>query len=404
MSVSRCPRCHESVQLPAMSADRLVRCPWCQAEYPLAEALRALPPMLEAVGPPELEQPEFEQPEIDQREFDQREFEQPELENAASSFVGFELQVDDQPASFDSQFSALPADQERVLPTRRRRQSSPLVGILKAAGGGVVGILLALLILQQMGRLDDMGFWPFQGPQAPLWGDGAAGGGKTPGATPLPQSQPAVASTNDSRIGNAEPIAPQPVTGRELALPDFDQPDPADDLTGDGFAVDEMPADEMPAEPSVVARRVEQIDQLVAAYPAADEPSSIAGELVDQFAAVGEAVEQAGGFSASELEQLDAIMTSIRGRLDLLRDLLDITEQRQPGPVGSGVLAIGRVELEAGQMMLRGKTQDSPRRKLSFVDESLAVEAGAGLFLIGVHDADQGLRIHYASDLNNKNR
>ncbi|XZE55387.1 hypothetical protein SH139x_001397 [Planctomycetaceae bacterium SH139] len=399
MSVSSCPRCHESVQLPATSADRLVRCPWCQADYPLAEALRALPPMLEVLGEPELDQPELEA-----IHFDRPELGQPVLESAASSFAGFELQADDQPATFDSQFSALPADQERVLPTRRRRQSSPLVGILKAAGGGVVGILLALLILQQMGRLDDMGFWPFRGPQAPLWGSGAAGGGTVRRAAPLSQSSPTEPSQNNSRAGDAEPTAPQPVTGRELALPEFDQTDPADDLTVDDFSADEMPADEIPAEPSAVAKRLEQIDQLVAAYPAAEDRRAVAGELVDQFVALGELAEQVGRFSASELEQLDAIMTSIRERLDLLRDLLDITEQRPPGPVGSGVLAIGRVEFQEGQMMLRGKNQDSPRRKLSMLNAAFVVEAGAGLFLVGVHDVDQGLKIHYASGLSNKTR
>lgn len=50
-SVSRCPQCEQQVSIPpGVPGEITVRCPLCSAEYPLADALATLPPMLVPVG------------------------------------------------------------------------------------------------------------------------------------------------------------------------------------------------------------------------------------------------------------------------------------------------------------------------------------------------------------------
>ena len=50
--ISRCPQCGREVAIPlGVVAEALVRCPICSAEYPLADALSQLPPLLIVVDP-----------------------------------------------------------------------------------------------------------------------------------------------------------------------------------------------------------------------------------------------------------------------------------------------------------------------------------------------------------------
>ena len=50
-SISRCPQCEQQVSIPpGVPGEITVRCPLCNAEYPLADALASLPPMLVPVG------------------------------------------------------------------------------------------------------------------------------------------------------------------------------------------------------------------------------------------------------------------------------------------------------------------------------------------------------------------
>ncbi len=147
MSGSFCPRCNEPVRLPAVDAASEVRCPWCRETYTLEEAMRGLPPILEVVEIVGVSS------ELDTYEF-------APLELPKSSVArNFEL-----PA-----MSLKPGDDRH--PVRRRRGGSPLWGVIKVALGGVAGCLIALLILQYMQRLPDLGFWPFRGPGTGLWGD-----------------------------------------------------------------------------------------------------------------------------------------------------------------------------------------------------------------------------------------
>ena len=50
-SLSKCPRCRQQVTIPeGVAAAMQVRCPLCSAEYPLSDALAAVPPALIPVG------------------------------------------------------------------------------------------------------------------------------------------------------------------------------------------------------------------------------------------------------------------------------------------------------------------------------------------------------------------
>lgn len=56
MIIDKCPRCFGSIRLPdQLSGISKVRCPLCQAEFELSEALDHLPPAVEVVGAPQLE-------------------------------------------------------------------------------------------------------------------------------------------------------------------------------------------------------------------------------------------------------------------------------------------------------------------------------------------------------------
>ena len=50
MSISTCPRCSEKISIPpGVSSTAKVRCPLCRQQYVLADALAAMPPLLEVV-------------------------------------------------------------------------------------------------------------------------------------------------------------------------------------------------------------------------------------------------------------------------------------------------------------------------------------------------------------------
>ncbi len=53
MLLSSCPRCHDSIRLPATAqANSIVRCPRCREEFPMHEILDQLPPEAEIVSGP----------------------------------------------------------------------------------------------------------------------------------------------------------------------------------------------------------------------------------------------------------------------------------------------------------------------------------------------------------------
>jgi hypothetical protein len=52
MYISNCPRCHDTFRVPLGDSPKGARaqCPWCAEEFPLAEVLNQLPPVLKIVS------------------------------------------------------------------------------------------------------------------------------------------------------------------------------------------------------------------------------------------------------------------------------------------------------------------------------------------------------------------
>lgn len=154
MTIIACPKCAESVVLPDR-ASRLatVRCPLCQEEFPLAEALGKLPPTLIVVEDPE-----------------------PVVASAAPR--GWSVSQDSDelallPADDVSGFAPLSieTDSERApasaastrrrpgVAARKRKPKNPLMEGVKIVLGGVAGLAIAQVILWWVGSSQA---WPKQ--------------------------------------------------------------------------------------------------------------------------------------------------------------------------------------------------------------------------------------------------
>jgi hypothetical protein len=145
MTTSACPKCHDEVTLPP-GAPRAaqVRCPWCREEFELSELLDRMPPMLEIVSTPYTTTEE-------RRDFPtegaEEDFQLAATDNGRSS-----------PGSFDfsggGAATAAPtvAPRPRTAKTTaaarpRRKEKSAVAEIIKVVLGGLVGLVLAQLIL-----------------------------------------------------------------------------------------------------------------------------------------------------------------------------------------------------------------------------------------------------------------
>lgn len=166
LSISVCPRCEERVRVPDIEGPAEVRCPWCGESFELQEVTRHLPPVLEIVSLPAAEDVSEDYASVSVSEIDDQPFEE-----RSSSRV--EKISDSLSSPFPEPMEFGSGKRRRRHSSssrshRRRRRDSPVVGFLKMAGGGVAGILIALLILQSINRLPNLGVWPFLGPGTSL--------------------------------------------------------------------------------------------------------------------------------------------------------------------------------------------------------------------------------------------
>jgi hypothetical protein len=114
---STCPKCQKPVSIPSgVDLSAAVRCPCCQAEYALNEALGPTPPELIPVGLVDAAHVEGEsQPDS-------------ELENEAAAVA--------------KQFAAMP-----VTARRKRKPKSALQTLIEVVAGGLAGCLVAYYAL-----------------------------------------------------------------------------------------------------------------------------------------------------------------------------------------------------------------------------------------------------------------
>lgn len=136
MSTISCPKCQDQVTVPA-SAPRSarVRCPLCQEEYDLADALAQLPPALIVISAA---------PEEELVLASVGALEENSLEGGPRQEFSAGL-LDTGPAQ--EKLVSTPTPSFRSAPRPKRKEKSMVVELVKIVLGGVVGIGLAILIL-----------------------------------------------------------------------------------------------------------------------------------------------------------------------------------------------------------------------------------------------------------------
>lgn len=141
MIILTCPKCSEPVTMPSgLRPTAQVRCPLCQEEYSLADALGKLPPALIPLDPNDLVAAPagaVERPVEPTWESGDAEL---ELEPATPGF------------SFSTDSPAAPAatgGAPRIVskPRRKPKPKNPVVEVVKVVGGGVAGLVIAQLLL-----------------------------------------------------------------------------------------------------------------------------------------------------------------------------------------------------------------------------------------------------------------
>jgi len=167
--ISECPKCEGVVTIPdGVDPDATVRCPLCEAEYPLSEALAAAPPALIPVEIPAAggrgEAPETAAAAVEQApDLDvwKKVDEVPEfdLEGSAApgggveSFTGFDVQ----PAAEQAESAVEPAIEPaaepaaapaaKPRPRRKRKSKSAMRQMIEAVVGGFAGLLIGYYLL-----------------------------------------------------------------------------------------------------------------------------------------------------------------------------------------------------------------------------------------------------------------
>ncbi len=130
MTIVACPRCHDDVTAPDhASPEAVVRCPFCGEQYPLAEALAGIPPMLTVVAPGPLSPTSGA-----------------DLQLAGPVETARPFVFEERPAPVRRPTAAAAARRPRP----RRPEKNLLVEAVKVVAGGVVGLTIGQLILWWM--------------------------------------------------------------------------------------------------------------------------------------------------------------------------------------------------------------------------------------------------------------
>lgn len=147
MTTAACPKCHDEVTIPP-GAQRAaqVRCPWCREEFDLSEILDRLPPMLEIIGAPSMSAIEAQgmggYPGGHDHDFRLSESDDDRTSAPAFDFGGGTATA--APAAAATR----PRTSKTVTTARpRRKEKSAAAEMVKVVLGGVVGLILAQMIL-----------------------------------------------------------------------------------------------------------------------------------------------------------------------------------------------------------------------------------------------------------------
>ena len=144
MTIASCPRCHESVLVPAAASRRAsVRCPLCLEEFLLAEIIDSLPPVLQVVNDPEAGSGSAEP--IDSGGAYGLLAEDAESSPSAAPAFSIDRSRD------MTATPAAPAARRRTGPVRpQKKKKNAAAEVIKIVLGGIAGLLIAQALLWWM--------------------------------------------------------------------------------------------------------------------------------------------------------------------------------------------------------------------------------------------------------------
>ena len=158
-AVVRCCRCNEPVRLPHSENATWVRCPHCNADYPIDRVLADLPPMLEAVPQPSLAAIPIGGDETDAVSTKDSETNSAPSKNTEATIVDLNesplassgaVLMESQAPVVNPSTAAAPTHvptPSRLRNDRRKSEPSASVGALKVVLGGIAGLCIGQMIL-----------------------------------------------------------------------------------------------------------------------------------------------------------------------------------------------------------------------------------------------------------------
>ncbi|MCA9228093.1 MAG: hypothetical protein KDA47_20870, partial [Planctomycetales bacterium] len=153
MIIASCPECNEHVLVPdGVDARAIVRCQYCDETFELAKLLGGLPKPLEIIEQPEEADAladDMLEPSYQDHLFGGAMIGSAGGDSEAAVAVLEEPVVADDSFSFGGESTAAsPASPAfKASPRPKKKGKNPIVEVVKIAGGGIVGIVLAILIM-----------------------------------------------------------------------------------------------------------------------------------------------------------------------------------------------------------------------------------------------------------------
>jgi len=158
MLLSSCPRCHDSIRIPALAKETsVIRCPRCHEEFPLTEVFSSLPPEAEIISGPGLEiTVPIEASLADTSEYSLA---------GEPSVPKTDFQIKD---SGPLASGAPMAKIDSGRPSRKPKKAEPnvMLEFAKIIVGGAAGLLIAVMMIMWFGHQDVFKIVPKLPPQA----------------------------------------------------------------------------------------------------------------------------------------------------------------------------------------------------------------------------------------------
>lgn len=154
MTIIACPRCHDSVRIPARASNHAVlRCPLCSEEYSMAEAYGQIPELEIISGALSASKDLADDGEINA-------YQSPEPEYAVAGETGGVFGTTG-PMTADA---PMPVSGVKGK-IRKKKEKSAIGQMIGVVGGGVIGIAGAFLVMWWVLKMDPMEL----GPKMPSW-------------------------------------------------------------------------------------------------------------------------------------------------------------------------------------------------------------------------------------------